>query len=812
MSMGFIGLYLAVNPSLPDVESIKQIRLQTPLRIYAADESLIAEFGDTRRIPITLDQVPKNFINALLATEDQRFYEHSGVDLLGVGRAFINMLVTRSKSQGASTITMLVARNYYLSREKRFSRKITEMFLAWKLESELGKNEILELFLNKVHFSHHAYGLGAAAQTYYGKSLDKLSLAQLATLAGIPKGESSYNPISNPENALRRRTHVLGRMLAEGHISPAQYQEANAEPIETRKYGLKSTVHAPYLAEMVRQELVSRFGEDVAYNDGLKVYTSLDPKLQAIANKALVQGLEEYDRRHGYRGAEHRFELDDNTSPDEIEAWLNQYFGVAGLIPALVTKVDDETGISQLQIRGKKSIQLSLETIQWARSFIDENHLGPRVTKPSQVFKPGDLVRIRKLDPIGNEQTTKPDEEYELAQIPEVNGGFVSLVPDTGAIEALVGGYNETLKKFNIVTQANRQLGSNIKPFIYAAAFAKGYTPASIINDMPIVEEDISAENIWRPKNDGDSYLGPTSLRVGLRRSRNTVSIRLMREIGASYAKDYLVNIGFPEANMSPYLSLALGSAAFTPLEVAKSYAVLANGGYQVQPWFIQRIEDISDRIIFEHQPVTVCRECEKTNPQLAEKITDLDTFTNLPPFPVPQEQRAPRVMDERIRYLVNDILKDVIHKGTATPTLANSRSPLLRRQDLAGKTGTTNDAKDAWFSGYNSRYVATTWVGFEDHDKKLGESEFGGRAALPIWQKYMEQVLSGVPEQEQPMPEGIVRVRIDPKTGLLAGPHSDSANFEVFRSEDAPVQQAEVPLENIFIHIDEKVSDDSIF
>lgn len=843
--MGFIGLYLAVGPGLPEVESIRKIRLQTPMRVYSKDHQLIAEFGETRRIPITLDQVPENFINALLSTEDQRFYEHSGVDLLGVLRAFANLAITRTKSQGASTITMLVARNYYLSRAKRFSRKITEMFLAWKIESELEKDEILELFLNKIHFSHHAYGLGAASQIYYGTTLDKLSLAKLATLAGIPKGESEYNPISNPTKARARRAHVLGRMLTEKHITQEEYNQAIAEPIETQKHGVWSTVDAPYLAEMVRTEIIRRFGIDAAYNDGLRIYTTLDPTLQGFAQQALIDGLEEYDRRHGYRGpeAQHNITIDpdtDLTDTDLIEQQLKKVPRIGHLLSAIVTEVDDEQGIAYIQLKDKKSGLLKLKDIKWARSYVDENYRGKAIKKVSQVVTAGDQIRVKEQKNNTDEPTS-----YLLAQVPEATAGFVALAPDNGAIEALVGGYDSRLKKFNMVTQASRQLGSNIKPFIYSAAFAKQYTPASIINDMPIVEADITAENIWRPKNDGDNYLGPTSLRTGLRRSRNTVSIRLIREIGPQYAKSYLENIGFPGDKMPPYLSLALGSASFTPLEVATGYAVLANGGYQVEPWFIDRVEDGNGRILQQHQPLQVCRECEAIIKQRAseksaqeaisntavadEENTPVDLliteqqnelagvistaeFRNLPILPVQEELIAPRVIDERIRYLINDILKDVIHKGTATPTLQNSRSNLLRRNDIAGKTGTTNDAKDAWFSGYNNRHVATTWVGFEDHNKKLGVREFGGRAALPIWQKFMEKALKGMRQLDHPRPQGIVSVKIDQETGLLASLQTKKPIFELFRTENAPTTYAEKPIEDIFNHEEESIEDDSLF
>ncbi|TQV74623.1 PBP1A family penicillin-binding protein [Aliikangiella marina] len=844
-SMGFVALYLAVGPGLPEVDSIRQIRLQTPMSIYAKDGQLIDEFGDRRRIPITLDQVPKDFINALLATEDQRFYEHSGVDLLGVMRAFLNLAVTQTKSQGASTITMLVARNYYLSREKRFSRKFTEMFLAWKIESELSKNEILELFLNKIPFGHRAYGLGAASQVYYGTTLDNLSIAQLATLAGIPKGQSVYNPISYPERALSRRSHVLGRMLAENHIDQAQYEQSMAEPIETSKHGASKTVEAPYLAEMVRQYVIDKYGRESAYNDGLKIYTTLDPKLQQFASDALVLGLEEYDRRHGYRGPEQQISLAPNTPREELNDIVNDLPVIGKLLPALVLEVNAE--VATILLKNDVTSQLDLDAVKWARKYVDENHLGKKVTEVTQVLTPGDVIRVR--------QQSRSDlvDSYELAQIPDVSGGFVSLKPDNGAIEVLVGGYDFSLNQYNMVTQARRQPGSNIKPFVYAAAFDKEYTPASMINDMPIVEADITAENFWRPKNDSDNYAGPTSLRTALRRSKNTVSVRLIREIGPRYTKRYLENLGFPGEHMQPYLSLALGSPNFTPLEVVKGYATLANGGYKVEPWFVERIESSEGRIIFQHQPLTVCQVCEAViaeqkakkeanlqdlivdaslksenqaqsfelvadSSQMADQETETNTdeilneFSGLPLMPFPENQVAPRVIEKRNHYLVDNILKDVIHRGTATRTLTRNKSPLLKRNDLAGKTGTTNDAKDAWFSGYNLSHVATAWVGFDDHSKKLGVREFGGIAALPIWQRFMESAVKGHPQNNFQRPEGIITARIDPSNGKLATSLTQNPIFELFREEFVPTEYAEKPIQDIFNNDKETVEDEEIF
>lgn len=894
-AMGFTGLYLAVGPDLPEVETIREIRLQTPMSVFAKDGQLINEFGNVRRIPITLDQVPQDFINALLATEDVRFYEHTGVDPKGVLRAILNLATTGTKSQGASTITMLVARNYYLTREKRFSRKFTEMFVAWKLESELSKNEILELFLNKILFGHRAFGLGAASQVYYGKPLNQLNLPQLATLAGIPNGPSIFNPISKPKLAKQRRKHVLGRMLAEGHISQAEYEAADASPIRTQRHGAKTTVDAQYVAEMVHMDIIRQYGQEVAHSDGLKVYTSLNPTLQEFAQQALRTSLLEYDRRHGYREVEQHLDIAQMSEQERID-YISDFTQVGALIPALVTHTEDNMA-NILMPDSTKGIVL-LEDSLWARKYIDENHRDTtKLEDISQIFVVGDVIRVlpterqhhfntdgegsKANDAEKSEQVAdseSPSEEsaanaeqldlaeeaisqttpiYLLSQIPDVNGGFVVLNPNNGAVEALAGGFNYSNSKFNMVTQAQRQPGSNIKPFIYSAALEKGFTAASLINDSPYIENDVSAGNFWRPENDSGNYRGPTRLRVALSWSINTVAIRLIKKVGPKFAKQYLEQIGFPGSRMQPYPSLALGSASFTPLEVATGYATLANGGYQVKPWYIERIEDTNGQILFQQEPIQVCEQClemiaqkeqqameeqlereaqlalegsteqlqlsqsdtEETEPHdsvkqsLSTEILANPTADLIPEpwLPVAEEKIAPRVIEARNRYIIDDMLKDVIHAGTAWNSLNRSKSPLLKRRDIAGKTGTTNDVKDAWFSGYNYKYVASAWVGFRDHSKKLGKSEFGGRAALPIWQKFMEKALDGVKQYNLPRPDGIVEVKIDLTNGKLASANTQKSNFEVFRVENTPTEYSEAPSENVLDELDEVLDSETI-
>ncbi len=871
--MGFTGLYLAVGPDLPAVDSIRQIRLQTPMSVYAKDGQLINEFGAIRRIPITLDDVPQDFVNALLATEDVRFFEHSGVDLKGVLRAVFKLAMTGTKSQGASTITMLVARNYYLSREKRFSRKFTEMFVAWKLESALTKKQILELFLNKIPFGHRAAGLGAAAQVYYGKKLHQLNLSQLAILAGIPNGPSIFNPISHPDNAKNRRNHVLGRMLSEKYITQQQYQETIIQPTKTSRHGAKITVKAPYLAEMVHTDIIKKFGREAAHSDGLKIFTSLNSTLQRYAKEALISSLLEYDQRHGYRGVEAHYS--DNLADEEIDQqeWLSDFSKVEELTPALVLKTE-KTSAEILLANGSHG-KIRLEDSLWARKYIDENHRDfTKLKNIQQIVTVGDVIRVLpteqedpEIKPTEQKINTTPSGEntsnastvllentepriYLLSQIPDANSGFVVLNPNNGGIEALVGGFNFRKNQFNMVSQARRQIGSNIKPFIYSSALNKNFTAASLINDSPIIDWDSSADVFWRPENDSENYHGPMRLRHALRWSVNTVSVRLIQKIGAAYAKKYLTKIGFPAKHMQPYKSLALGSASFTPLEVATSYAVLANGGYKIIPWYIERIEDSNGQVLFEQQPVEVCESCieqlkeeqlmtsKNKAPAIISKNSDSDKKTdlvekiiqqpplqpnqekplhNLPRLQVAKEKIATRVIDSRNRYIIDSILKDVIHRGTAWRTLYNSKSPLLKRNDLAGKTGTTNEYKDAWFSGYNSQFVASAWVGFVDHSKKLGKKEFGAKAALPIWQKFMEKALKGRQQFNLPRPNGIVDVKIDLENGLLASADTKTSDFELFRVELVPTEYSEkmddeIPYDQFDENTQEKASDEIEF
>ncbi len=788
-----LGAYLYSAPQMPTIASLKNIQLQTPMRIYTADRKLIGEFGDVRRIPVTLDQVPTNFVNALIATEDKRFREHSGVDLLGIFRVIKVALTTQEATEGASTLTMQTARNMFLTRDKRLKRKLIEMFLALRMEQELSKNEILELYTNKVHFSHRAYGLGAAAQVYYGKDVSELDLPQAAMMAGLLKGESAYNPISNPERAIGRRNLVLSRMLSEEYITQEEYQTALETPLSAKKHTADLDLNAPYVAEMVRLDTLERFGREKAYTEGLEVFTTLDSKHQIAANDALRKGLLAYDRRHGYKGPELIIEDFDINDKEALTTLLGSTASVGGLEAAIVTKVDEQS--IEVINANLETLTIDWDGLKWAAKFISDTRIGHKPKKAEEIASIGSLIRIidagPKKDKNGN---LIAEHQWQLSQVPEAVSGFVALNPKDGAVTALVGGFDYLSNKFNLVTQARRQPGSNIKPFIYAAALNKGFTPSSLVNDAPFIKVNEAIDEVWRPQNDNLKYNGPTRLRVGLKKSINTISTRLIDAIGADYAEQYLVKIGLPDEHMDPYQSLALGTASFTPMEMAMAYAVLANGGYQVDPYFVKEVRTSEGDVVFEATPRVVCQECEQL---IIDRQLNADKqsseIQNYPELPVAEEQIAPLVMDPRDAFIIYDMMKDVIKSGTATTTLARRKSHLLGRSDLAGKTGTANDYKDAWFSGFNSELVGSAWVGFSDHRRSLGKFEYGGKAALPIWADFMEKVLINSPEKLIIQPPGVVSAKIDPVSGKLAALGQSDGIFEYFRDDNVPSEVAEI-------------------
>jgi penicillin-binding protein 1A len=736
LSVGAVILYL--ESRLPDVDSLKNVQLQVPLRIYTNDNQLIAEYGDKRRIPVSLGEIPKPLIQAVLATEDQRFFEHSGVDFLGLARASLELVKTGERSQGGSTITMQLARNFYLSPEKTYMRKLNEILLAIKIDSSLPKDKVLELYLNLIYFGSRSYGVAAAAQVYFGKELHELTLAEMAMLAGIPKAPSKINPLANHELALKRRNHVLARMLEVGAIDQGAYKRAIAEPLVSHYHGTRLETNAPYAAEMIRISLLKHFGEDI-YTKGYEVHTTLNSRLQKAANNALMNSLIAYDMRHGYRGAEQNLSA---LSSSRWPAVLQTLPPLGPLQPAVITQVGDKS-ITAL-LGNKKRIELVWSGIEWIR---------PRNGDVRSVLKTGDVIRVTQVK----------DEVWQLRQLPTIEGALVALSPHDGSIQAIVGGLNFRKSRYNRATQSIRQPGSAFKPFIYAAALDKGYTLATVINDAPLVIHDTSLEgDEWRPSNDTGEFGGPTRLHEALVRSVNLVSIRILQGIGINYTLKFLQRFGFDPSTLPHGLSLALGSATVSPLELAGGYATFANGGYQVQPFLIERIVDPKKNIIYQAKPRTVCDDCDSD--PVAQKL-------------IPEDQRAERTVDARTIYLTHLMMRDVILRGTAVG------AKVLNRNDIAGKTGTNEDT-DLWFAGYNSDLVATTWVGF---DTPQALHEYGWQAALPIWIEFMRVALANKPEHPLPEPPGLVSVRIDPKTGLVASADQKNAIFETFREDNQP-------------------------
>ncbi|MCG6899377.1 MAG: penicillin-binding protein 1A [Gammaproteobacteria bacterium] len=750
-------IYLRIEPQLPSIEVLREVQLQEPLRIYARDRSILAEFGDKRRTPVNIDEVPPMLVYAFLAAEDDHFFTHSGVDIPGLMSAAVELVITGEKRRGASTITMQVARNFFLPTEKTYWRKLTEILLAFKIEDSLSKNEILELYLNKIYLGHHAYGVEAAAQVYYGKSISELSVAQMATIAALPKAPSRVNPINSPAETLERRNYILGRMKKLGYIDQQTHELAVAEQDDAALHMVQVEASAPYVAEMVRLEMVRRYGNAV-YNSGYEVITTLDVKRQQAANEALRKDLIAYSQRHGYRGAEAHFSLDELPS-EEWPGLLSEFSVIGGLDAGLVTRVDEKS--IDVLLQEQESITISWEGLSWARPYLSAYSMGKPPKQASDILKVGDVIRVYQDDGL-----------WKLTQIPKIEGALVSLLPDDGAIVALVGGFDYRQSKFNRATQAKRQPGSSFKPIVYSAALEKGFTPASMINDAPVVFDDPNLESTWRPENYSGQFYGPTRLREALYRSRNLVSIRILRAIGASYVVEYAQRFGFTPEQLPNDLTLALGSASVTPLQMARAYAVLANGGYLIDPYFIQNIYDASGEEIFAANPAIACSECPEPNEDASGSATEVI-------------KRAPQVLTPQNVWLMTSMMQDVIQRGTGR------KARVLGRTDLAGKTGTTNDQKDGWFSGFNQSLVATAWVGF-DKLEPLGRGETGGRSALPMWIDYMAVALEGVKEQKRQLPPGLVTVRIDPATGLLAGSGQSDAVFETFREEDVPKQSSD--------------------
>jgi len=788
--------YWLLAPRLPPVETLKEVRLQVPLRVYTADGKLIATFGETRRIPVKIDKIPVQVKKAFIAAEDARFYEHPGFDWQGVVRAGLHVVFSGGeKTQGASTITQQVARNFFLSSEKSYTRKLSELFLARRIEQALTKDEILELYLNKIFLGNRAYGVAAAAEFYYGKTLDQLTLSESAMLASLPKFPSTGNPLNNRARAVERRNvYVLQRMLENHFITAEQFKQASAEPDLSYAHEPPIEVEAPYLAEMVRRDALERLGND-AMTDGYTVHTTLDSRAQDAANQALRDDLAAYDQRHGYRGPEAHVELTAPFTPADLDKKLDAYHPVVGLIPGIVTEAEEKASLVYLD--DGQTVPLDLNAMSWARSYKDEAHVGGPVKRIDQVLKVGDIVRLAR----------GADGKWKLSQIPAAQGALLALNPEDGAIVAEVGGFSYSRNKFNRAVQSNRQPGSSFKPYFYAAAFEHGFTPASMINDAPIVFADPSKPNgLWTPQNDDGKFDGPMRLREAMVQSKNLVSVRLLDAIGVRYAREYVTRFGIPIDQVPDNLSMALGTASVSPLIMARGFAVFANGGFLVDPYFINTIKDRDDKEIYKAHPAVACRRCPERlaedarlaavqaaaadKPDAVVKNANLSPIATAHATSVPaaagsdpdKPALAPRVLDARIAYLIGSLLHDVVRRGTGHDAM------VLKRNDLAGKTGSTNDHRDAWFTGYNDNVVASTWVGFDDFSslgRANGIGEFGAQAALPMWIGFMREAVKGLPEKPFEMPSGITTARIDPDTGQLASSGDGKSMLEVFKVED---------------------------
>jgi penicillin-binding protein 1A len=822
-----IGAYYYVAPGLPPAETIRDIPLQIPLRIFSRDGLLIEEVGERRRILVTFDDVPPHVVDAFVAAEDRRFFVHPGVDYQGILRAGLLLLKTGQISGGGSTLTQQLARDYFLSREQVFTRKLREAFLAYKIEKEFTKQEIMALFLNKMFFGQRAYGVAAAAQVYFGKNLKDINVAEAATLAGVLPAPSSYNPVRSPANALMRRSYVLGRMHDLDFIDDASFEEASDFAMESTLHGTANELVAPYVAEMVRREMLDRYGE-ATYSAGFKVITTLDSKMQRAATYSLRNGLLEFTRRRGYRGvianALDNAELDPDVLPtpyldwpEELQVALSDYRSPASLVVAIVTGLNDDNS-ANIVLQHGEAVVLPWHGISWAKPFIDWETTGPTPETVADVLQPGDFIYVMPIT-IGG---------YALAQLPKAQSAFVSVDPNDGAITGLSGGYDFSISKFNRVTQAIRQPGSSFKPFIYAAALQAGNTLATIVLDAPVVINSAALERLWRPINYGGRFYGPQRVRQGLVKSMNLLSVRLLlNKTGVGNTVRFLAPFGFNDSALPRNGSLALGGGNATPLDMAQAYASIANGGYAVTPYVIDSIIDADDKILYRANPALVCRECEVGEnqatvqpltahdslvsgddievvarpdttlrdlfPGLADEDLSAEQFAALAESYRPDANTAPdlfenfniapRIMSAQIAYLIQDAMRNVITGGTG---IRANRA--LHRSDLSGKTGTSNDGRDAWFAGFNKRVVAITWVGYDDHTP-LGPREEGSRTALPIWIEFMRAVILSTPVEQMPMPEGIVSVRINKITGCQAtsfDPYEDTM-FEKFRENNEP-------------------------
>ena len=796
---GVIGAYYYASPSLPAAETIRDIRLEVPLRIFSRDGHLISEIGERRRIPVTYDDVPEHVVHAFISAEDRRFFVHPGIDYRGVLRALSGLIVTGEISGGGSTLTQQLARSYFLSLEQSFVRKLREAFLAYRIEQEFDKEQIMAFFLNKMFFGQRAYGVAAASRVYFNKGLADISIAEAATLAGVLPAPSDYNPVASAVQATQRRAYVLGRMLSLGYISDAEYDEAMAVPMVSNLYGAAIELNAPYVAEMVRRDMINRYG-NAAQTDGYQVVTTLDSGLQKAANYALRNGLLEYTRRRGFFGAVTNVGLTDEELATPLIDWplaaqqLLQQYVPGGQSIAVVTSLDTEANSAAIMLPDGSQAEIPWAGLSWAKPFIDRQTSGEAPEAVTDILIPGDVVIIMP--------TSKGT--WALSQTPEVQGAVVSLDPGDGGINSLAGGFDFTISKFNRVTQAYRQPGSSFKPFIYSAALEHGSTAATVINDTPVVISSAELEAVWRPTEYSGRFYGPTRLREALVRSMNLVSVRLLLfEAGIGNTVRHIAKFGFGDAALPRNGSLALGAGSASPLDIAQGYAVFANGGFGIKPYVVDSIYDSNGDIVYRANPLVVCPEC-LAEPGETSIIEPLEVFEdsgdgeeqtpefspevfleNRPDASTAPElfadvNAAPRAITPQNAFLLQDMMRDVIRRGTGR------RANVLGRRDLSGKTGTSNDFRDAWFGGFNGDLATVVWVGYDD-DLPLGPGEEGSRTALPIWIQFMGNALAGAPEHQMEMPEGMLIRRIDRATGCPARAGQPNATFEYFREGHVP-------------------------
>jgi penicillin-binding protein 1A len=766
--------YLYLRPSLPTSAQMRNVALKVPLRIYTSTGDLIAQIGTQQRTPVRYDQIPPLVREAFLSAEDHRFFQEGGFSFLGLARSAIVDAITGHFAQGGSTITMQTARNVFLTLDKTWRRKLQESYVVFEMDHEFTKQEIFQLYLNYIFFGQRSYGVAAAAQTYFGKSLDQLTVPEAAMLAGIPQAPSLYNPIIHPHLAAARRAYVLQRMLDLDYIDAATAQAANHTPIEASAHAPHVDVNAPYVAEMVRQQMEQWYGP-AAETAGYRVYTTVDGRLQVLANRAVQLGLIEYDRQQGWRGPIGRTVLTADATPTQLEQLVDEYTPIGILSPAVVVKVGNHD--AKVYVRSRGFAEIDWDGLSWARKALGEDALGANPKTAADVLAGGDVVYV-VADKEGHAQ---------LAQVPQAQSAFIAMDPNDGAIAALVGGFDYFSNKFNRAVQAQRLPGSGFKPFFYSSALEDGFTPASTLLNAPVVVGGNGLETTWRPENDTRSFSGPVRLRVALAHSLNLVSIRLLRDLGLPYVSQYVSRFGFDPKTLPQNLTLALGTLPATPLQMATAYSVFANGGFKVDPYYVDRVEDASGKVVWQAAPRLACALCAqpaslsdlKPAPTAAALLAEGDALRG-GAGPLPPSRLAPQVISPQNDYLMTSMMKDVIKYGTAVRALS------LNRDDIAGKTGTSNDYRDAWFNGYTPELEATVWVGYDDN-RPLGAGDEGAHTALPIWMHFMRYALQGVPEWRRPMPTGIVTLRVSPQSGALVSDESPEGIPEVFMANHLP-------------------------